>query len=84
MQERAPEGAPVRSTHDIGFYRRQLAESSPDGRPRPYDYAVGHLGHEVCHRWAAYVSAKVHGETVSLGPWLHVATIGIQQMKGVP
>jgi hypothetical protein len=71
MQERPPEGAPVGNSHDITFYNRQLAESSPDGKPLPYNYAVGHLGHEVGHRWSAYVSARVNGETISLGPWPH-------------
>jgi hypothetical protein len=73
MQEGPPEGAPVGSTHDITFYSHQLAEGSPDGKPFPYNYAVGHLGHEVGHRWSAYASAKVNGETVSLGPWPHWA-----------
>jgi hypothetical protein len=71
VQERPPEGAPVASSRDITFYSRQLAEASPDGRPLPYNYAVGHLGHEVGHRWAAYVSAKVDGKTISLGSWPH-------------
>jgi hypothetical protein len=71
MQERPPEGAPVASRHDITYYARQLAETSPDGKPFPYDYAVGHLGHEMSHRWLAYVSALVNGEKISLGPWPH-------------
>lgn len=70
-QPAPPEGAPVGSSHDITFYARQLAEGSPDGKPFLYNYAVGHLGHEVGHRWSAYVSAKVNGETISLGPWPH-------------
>lgn len=70
-QEGPPEGAPVGSSHDITFYSRQLAEGSSDGKAFPYNYAIGHLGHEVGHRWAAYVSAKVNGETISLGPWPH-------------
>ena len=73
MREGPPQGAPVGSTHDITFYSHQLAEGSPDGKPLPYNYAVGHLGHEVGHRWSAYASAKVNGETVSLGPWPHWA-----------
>jgi hypothetical protein len=73
MQEGPPEGAPVGSSHDMTFYSRQLAEGSPDGKPVPYNYAVGHLGHEVGHRWSAYVSAKVNGEIISLGPWPHWA-----------
>lgn len=70
-QEGPPEGAPVGAIHDITFYSRQLAEGSPDGKAFPYNYAVGHLGHEVGHRWGAYVSARVNGETISLGPWPH-------------
>jgi hypothetical protein len=73
MQERPPEGAPVGSVHDITSYTRQLAEGSPDKKSLPYNYAMSHLGHEVAHRWAAYVSAKVNGETISLGPWPHWA-----------
>jgi hypothetical protein len=69
MQERPSEGAPVGKAHDITFYSRQLAEGSPDGKPLPYNYAMSHLGHEVGHRWGAYVSAKVNGESISLGPW---------------
>jgi hypothetical protein len=72
-QEGPPEGAGAGNSHDIAFYSRQLMEGSPDGKPSPYNYAVGHLGHEVGHRWSAYVSAKVHGETISLGPWPHWA-----------
>jgi hypothetical protein len=71
MQEQPPEGAPVGGPHDITFYSRQLAAASPDGKPLPYNYAVGHLGHEVGHRWSAYVTAKVNGERIPLGPWPH-------------
>ncbi len=73
MQEEPPAGAPIGSSHDITFYTQQLAEGSSDGKPFPYNYAIGHLGHEVGHRWSAYVSAKVNGETISLGPWPHWA-----------
>lgn len=82
-QEGPPEGAPAGSSHDIAFYSRQLAEASPDGKPFPYNYAVGHLGHEVGHRWSAYVSAKVKGETISLGPWPHWAP-GLQARVAFP
>jgi hypothetical protein len=71
MQEQPPDGAPVGSNHDITFYSRELAAASPGGMPLPYNYAVGHLGHEVGHRWSAYVSAKVNGKTVPLGSWPH-------------
>jgi hypothetical protein len=83
MREGPPEGAPVGSTHDITFYSHQLAEGSPDGKPLPYNYAVGHLGHEVGHRWSAYASAKVNGEAVSLGPWPHWAR-GLQSRVVFP
>jgi hypothetical protein len=34
----------------------------------PYNYAMSQLGHEMGHRWAAFVFAKVNGETIPLGP----------------
>jgi hypothetical protein len=68
MQEQPPEGAPVGSDHDVTFYSRQLAESSPDRKMLPYNYAMSQLGHEMGHRWAAFVSAKVNGELIPLGP----------------
>ena len=78
-----PEGAPVGNSHDLTFYSRQLAEGSPDGKPSPYNYAVGHLGHEVGHRWSAYVSAKINGKTISLGQWPHWAP-GLQTRVAFP
>jgi hypothetical protein len=68
MQENPPDDAPVGSDRDITFFTRQLAEGSPDGKVRPYNYAMSQLGHEMGHRWAAFVSAKVGGETIPLGP----------------
>jgi hypothetical protein len=68
MQERPPEGAPVGSDHDITYYTHQLEESSTDHKIRPYNYAMSQLGHEMGHRWSAFVSAKVNGETIQLGP----------------
>jgi len=82
-QEWPPEGAPVGNSHDITFYSQQLTEGSPDGKPSPYNYAIGHLGHEVGHRWSAYVSAKVNGETISLGAWPHWAP-GLQARVAFP
>jgi hypothetical protein len=32
---------------------------------------VGHLGHETGHRWSAYATARVNGQTISLGAWPH-------------
>jgi hypothetical protein len=82
-QEWPPEGAPVGNSHDITFYSQQLTEGSPDGKPFPYNYAIGHLGHEVGHRWSAYVSAKVNGEAISLGAWPHWAP-GLQTRVAFP
>jgi len=82
-QEEPPKGAPAPNAHDITFYSQQLAAGSPDGKPLPYNYAMSHLGHEVGHRWGAYVSAKVNGETISLGPWPHWAR-GLQAPVAFP
>jgi len=82
MQERPPEGAPVGSDHDITFYTHQLEESSPDGKILPYNYAMSQIGHEMGHRWAAFVSAKVNGETIPLGP-VHWAQ-GLQAQVAFP
>ena len=68
MQERPPQDAPVGSDHDITFYQQQLAEISQDGRMPPYLYAISQIAHEMGHRWAAFVSAKVGGERIPLGP----------------
>jgi len=82
MQERPPEGAPVGSDRDITFYTHQLEESSADHKIRPYNYAMSQLGHEMGHRWAAFVSAKVNGETIPLGP-VHWAR-GLQAPAAFP
>jgi endonuclease YncB( thermonuclease family) len=82
MQERPPEGAPVGSDHDITFYTHQLEESSPDRKILPYNYAMSQIGHEMGHRWAAFVSAKVNGETIPLGP-VHWAR-GLQAPAAFP
>ena len=68
MQEYPPEGHTDSNNHNVGFYMRQLARRSPDGKIPPYDYAMSQIGHEMGHRWAAFVSAKVNGETIVLGP----------------
>ena len=44
-QEGPPEGAAAGNSHVITFYSFLLAEVSPNGKPVPYNYAVGHLGH---------------------------------------
>jgi endonuclease YncB( thermonuclease family) len=68
MQEWPPDGAPVGSDHDITFYLHQLGERSLDGKILPYNYAMSQIGHEMGHRWAAFVSAKVNGQAIQLGP----------------
>ncbi len=68
MQERPPEGVKTGSDHNIDFYERQLGERSLDGRMTPYNLAMSQIGHEMGHRWSAFVSAKVNGETIILGP----------------
>jgi hypothetical protein len=83
MQKGPPEAAPIGNAHDITFYLGRLARSAPDGKPVPYNYAVGHLGHEVGHRWSAYASAKIKGDTISLGPWPHWAP-GLQSQVVFP
>ena len=71
MQEGPPDDAPVGAPQNIAFYARLLAQATPDGKPRPYNYAVGHLGHEIGHRWSAYAAARVNGQMISLGAWPH-------------
>jgi hypothetical protein len=71
MQEGPPDNAPAANPTNIAFYARPLAQATADGKPRPYNYAVGHLGHEIGHRWSAYVAARVNGQMISLGAWPH-------------
>lgn len=75
MQEQPPADAPVKSNHDLAFFIQQLSEAAADGKPLPYNYAMSHLGHEIGHRWAAYVAAKIDGQTIPLGPWPHWAPV---------
>jgi hypothetical protein len=71
MQESPPDNAPAGNPKNIAFHTRPLAQATPDGKPRPYNYAVGHLGHEIGHRWSAYAAARVNGQMISLGAWPH-------------
>ncbi len=68
MQERPPEETTSSFPRDITFYSRQLGERTPDGKILPYNYAMSQLGHEMDHRWGAFISAKINGETIPLGP----------------
>ncbi len=67
-QERPPAGTTDTLNRNIGFYDRQLSRKSPDGRMPPYNYGIAQIAHEMGHRWSAFVSAKVNGETIPLGP----------------
>jgi hypothetical protein len=67
-QEWPPADAPVLGDHDVTGYLNQLAEISQNGKIPPYMYAMSQIGHEMGHRWSAFVSAKVGDETIALGP----------------
>jgi hypothetical protein len=82
MQHWPPEGAPAGDDHDITFYLHQLAELPANGKILPYNYAMSQIAHEMGHRWAAFVSAKVSGETIPLGP-VHWAR-GLQAAVAFP
>jgi len=81
MQEEPPADAPMGTDRDITFYRRQLSEISQGTMP-PYMYAMSQIAHEMGHRWAAFVSAKVGNETIPLGP-VHWAK-GLQARVAFP
>jgi hypothetical protein len=68
MQERPPDGLADSNIHNVGAYLHQLGERTSDGRIPPYDYAMSQIGHEMAHRWSAFVSAKIGTETIPLGP----------------
>ncbi len=68
MAEYPPAGIADDNRHNIIAYEHQLAERTSNGKIPPYDYAMSQIGHEMGHRWAAFVSAKVNGETIQLGP----------------
>jgi hypothetical protein len=68
MQEYPPADLKESDSHNIGFYMHQLQERTSNGKIPPYDYAMSQIGHEMGHRWSAFVSAKVGDETIVLGP----------------
>jgi hypothetical protein len=82
MQQYPPDGFNDQNTRNIGVYRQQLAERTGNGKIPPYDYAMSQIGHEMGHRWSAFVSAKVGDETIELGP-THWAT-GLQAPVAFP
>jgi hypothetical protein len=68
MAEYPPAGIVDSNTRNVTAYAHQLAERTSNGKIPPYDYAMSQIGHEMGHRWSAFVSAKVNGETIQLGP----------------
>jgi hypothetical protein len=68
MQEYPPDGLTEPDTHNVAHYTHQLQERTFNGKIPPYDYAMSQIGHEMGHRWSAFVSAKVGDETIVLGP----------------
>lgn len=70
-QEQPPPSLTDTNTHNIATYRKQLGERSTDGRMLGYNYAMSQVGHEMGHRWSAFVSAKVGNETIHLGDGAH-------------
>lgn len=68
MAEYPPDGITETNTHNVMAYAHQLAERTSNGRIPPYDYALSQIAHEMGHRWAAFVSASVNGDTIPLGP----------------
>ena len=68
MHEQPPDGVVDSSTRNIISYTRQIGERTPNRKLLPYSYGVSQIGHEMGHRWSAFVSARVGNETIPLGP----------------
>lgn len=68
MQAGPPPSLHDLNQHNIMAYEDQLREGSPDGALPTYAYAMSQIGHEMGHRWAAFVSAKIDGQLIPLGP----------------
>jgi hypothetical protein len=82
MFEYPPDDVSGTNRHDVMAYTHQLAERTFNGKIPPYDYAMSQIGHEMGHRWSAFVSAKMNGELIPLGP-THWAT-GLQAPVAFP
>ncbi len=82
MDEYPPDGITDNNRHDVVAYAHQLAERTFNGKIPPYDYAMSQIGHEMGHRWSAFVSAKINDELIPLGP-THWAT-GLQAPAAFP
>ena len=83
MLEYPPEGLTDTNTHNVAAYTHQLAERTSNGKIPPYDYAMSQIGHEMGHRWSAFVSAKVGNETIRLGDGAHWVA-GLQAQVAFP
>ena len=68
MQRQPPDGATDPSIRNVVAYGRQLGRRSADGKMLPYNYGIAQIAHELGHRWSAFVSARVNGEVIPLGP----------------
>jgi hypothetical protein len=68
MAEYPPDDYTDTNRHNIGAYTHQLAQRTTNGKIPPYDYAITQIGHEMGHRWSAFVSARVGNDTIVLGP----------------
>ena len=68
MQERPPDGVTSTAPQQIATYAHQLGERTANRQMLPYNYAMSQIGHELGHRWSAFVSARVGTETIQLGP----------------
>jgi hypothetical protein len=82
-QAQPPTGLADTNPHNIGAYARQLGERSTDGKMLDYNYAMSQVGHEMGHRWSAFVSAKVGNETIHLGDGAHWVQ-GLQAQVAFP
>ncbi|HKO20719.1 MAG TPA: hypothetical protein VJU82_17730 [Acidobacteriaceae bacterium] len=82
MDEYPPDDVKDDNRHNVVAYTHQLAERTFNGKIPPYDYAMSQIGHEMGHRWSAFVSAKINGELIPLGP-THWAT-GLQAPAAFP
>jgi hypothetical protein len=82
MAEYPPDDITDTNRRNVMAYTHQLSERTFNGKIPPYDYAMSQIGHEMGHRWSAFVSAKINGELISLGP-THWAT-GLQAPAAFP
>ena len=68
MYEYPPADVHSPNSHDVTYYNNQLQRRTTNGKIPPYDLAMSQIGHEMGHRWSAFVSAQVGNEKIVLGP----------------